>query len=151
MRPSAGTHRLANMQRVRYSQRMSLDRLFRHAIIHQVCIWTILFVWIWLRFADMATGVFFGGLLMLFNLLLMRYTQRTLEKSGGIPHVIVAVLAGKLVVMLLATAAVIWLFDPDLLGFALGLATFFVGMFAAFLWVWRTPRTSPPAFTSRGC
>lgn len=88
------------------------------------------------RFEHALFGVLWGGLLMALNLHAMAYLVGRCQKGQRLGGLFAAGLGSKFVLLLAGVVGVMQGFDPDLVGFAVGLSTFFAGILGATASVW---------------
>lgn len=116
---------------------MPTRRLFQHARIAQAGAWLLACgVAAW-QYPHAVAGVFWGGLLMAINMQLMGYLAEHLRHGRRRKGIVAAALGAKFALLMAGVVGIMQGFDPDLVGFAAGLATFFAGMGGAALSAWR--------------
>jgi hypothetical protein len=126
---------------------MPPPRILRCAQLAQGCGCAVAYAVAAMWYPHARLGVLLGGFIMAVNLALMAYLIDKLHAGAPPRGLFVAALGGKFLLLMGAVIGMMQGFDPDLLGFAAGLATFFVGMAAATVLAWlstaRAPQDAP--------
>lgn len=111
-------------------------RLLTHARYSQAAAWLICALVCLVRYEHALFGVLWGGLLMALNLSAMSYLVGRCHRGQKLGGLFIAGLGSKFVLLMTGVVGIMQGFDPDLVGFAVGLATFFAGIAGAMASVW---------------
>lgn len=111
-------------------------RLLTHARYAQATAWLVCIAVSAWRFEYALIGVLWGGLLMALNLSAMAYLVGRCQKGQKLGGLFAAGLGSKFILLMVGVVGIMQGFDPDLVGFAIGLSTFFAGMAGAVVSAW---------------
>ncbi|HET6343594.1 MAG TPA: ATP synthase subunit I [Myxococcota bacterium] len=103
-------------------------RTLRLAGLHQLAATALVSVVALAAYPDALSGVLLGGMVMAVNLGLMRYLMGKMLNSPQRRAAYALGLGLKFVVLLALITCIMTFLQPDLVGFAAGLSTFFAGV-----------------------